>query len=165
MDLHCSMALSSSLKLTSSEAAAISSCRGVSGDCSKNSTAGTTYQSSLVILEIFEPLVDGFSCGLMHIMRLRVTIDDVKLVPSGVWNMPALPSNSLVGRPEPEIAPGRGEAGERPWPMPEGGRAEPGPMEARKLGDLPLALPAGPGEGLGLGGACSEDMIWDVCCV
>ena len=74
-------------------------------------------------------------------------------VPSGVWNKPALPSNSLVGRPAPEIAPGRGEAGERPWLMPEGGRAAPGPMEARKLGDLPLALPAGPGEGLGLGGA------------
>ena len=61
--------------------------------------------------------------------------------------MPALPRSSLVGR-----APlGRGEEGGRgPW-LPTG-RAEVGPMEARKLGDLPPALP-GEGETEGLGGA------------
>lgn len=64
--------------------------------------------------------------------------------------MPALPKSSLVGLPAPEIPPGRGEAGDRPAPSAEG-RAE-GPMEARKLGDLPLTLPRGPGEGEGLGG-------------
>lgn len=65
--------------------------------------------------------------------------------------MVALPKSSLVGLPTPEIAPGRGEAGERPCAATLG-RAEDGPIEARKLGDRPPALPGGPGEGLGLGG-------------
>ena len=61
--------------------------------------------------------------------------------------MPAPPKSSLVGR-----APfGRGDAGGRP-PWEPTGRAEVGPMEARKLGDLPPALP-GEGDTLGLGGA------------
>ena len=66
--------------------------------------------------------------------------------------MPALPRSSLVGRAPPLVAPGRGEAGERP-PCEPRGRTEVGPMEARKLGDLPPALPPGAGDTLGLGGA------------
>ena len=65
--------------------------------------------------------------------------------------MPALPKSSLVGRAPFECAPGRGEAGARPCEPT--GRAEVGPMDARKLGDLPPALPPGAGETLGLGGA------------
>ena len=61
--------------------------------------------------------------------------------------------SSLVGRPAPATPPGRGEAGDRP-PVAMVGRAEDGPMDARKLGDLPLA---GPGDGVGLGGT-SDDM-------
>ena len=53
-----------------------------------------------------------------------------------------------MGRPAPETAPGRGEAGDRPC-VAIVGLEEVGPIEARKLGDLPLA---GPGEGVGLGG-------------
>lgn len=64
--------------------------------------------------------------------------------------MPALPNNSLVGLPTPETPTGRGDAGDKPW-LPTEGRVE-GPIDARKLGDRPLELPAGPGEGLGLGG-------------
>ena len=66
--------------------------------------------------------------------------------------MPAPPKSSLVGRAPPLVAPGRGDAGERPPWIPTG-RMEVGPMEARKLGDLPAALPPGAGETLGLGGA------------
>ena len=68
--------------------------------------------------------------------------------------MPALPKSSLVGRAPPLVAPGRGEAGERP-PWTPTGRAPVGPMEARKLGDLP----PGAGDTLGLGGA-RLDMFW-----
>ena len=71
--------------------------------------------------------------------------------------MPALPRSSLVGRAPPLVAPGRGEAGGRPCPPT--GRAEVGPMEARKLGDLPPALPGGAGETDGLGGA-RLDIVW-----
>lgn len=60
--------------------------------------------------------------------------------------MPEPLRSSLVGLPEPGTAPGRGDAGGMPIAE---GRDEVGPMEARKLGDLPLA---GPGEGVGLGG-------------
>ena len=68
--------------------------------------------------------------------------------------MPALPRSSLVGR-----APlGRGEAGGWP-PWEPTCRAEVGPMEARKLGDLPPALPGGAGETDGLGGA-RLDIVW-----
>jgi hypothetical protein len=59
-----------------------------------------------------------------------------------------------VGLPAPATAPGRGEAGDRPC-VAMVGREEVGPMEARKLGDLPLA---GPGEGVGLGGW--REAIW-----
>ena len=63
--------------------------------------------------------------------------------------MPALPRSSLVGRAPLDVAPGRGDAGERP----AGPMREVGPIEARKLGDLPPALPPGAGDTLGLGGA------------
>ena len=62
--------------------------------------------------------------------------------------------SSLVGLPAPDTAPGRGEAGDRPC-VAMLGLTEVGPMEARKLGDLPLA---GPGEGVGLGGTAREDI-------
>ena len=64
--------------------------------------------------------------------------------------MPGLPRSSLVGLPAPETPPGRGDAGGSPAPTAEG-RGD-GPIEARKLGERPWALPPGPGEGLGLGG-------------
>ena len=62
--------------------------------------------------------------------------------------MPEPLKSSLVGLPAPATAPGRGEASDRPC-VAMVGLEEVGPMEARKLGDLPLA---GPGEGVGLGG-------------
>ena len=65
--------------------------------------------------------------------------------------MPEPLKSSLVGLPAPATAPGRGEAGDRPC-VAMVGLEEVGPIEARKLGDLPLA---GPGEGVGLGG-CRE---------
>lgn len=55
--------------------------------------------------------------------------------------------SSLVGRPAPDIPPGRGEPDGMPWVAMFAG-LEVGPIEARKLGDLPLV---GPGEGVGLG--------------
>ena len=57
---HCSMALSSSLKLTSREAAAISSWGAMSHRT--ESSERTTHQRHLVVLESLEPLVDSFGC-------------------------------------------------------------------------------------------------------
>jgi hypothetical protein len=61
--------------------------------------------------------------------------------------MPVPLKSSLVGRPAPDTPPGRGEAGGIACVAMLAG-LEVGPIEARKLGDLPLA---GPGEGVGLG--------------
>ena len=71
--------------------------------------------------------------------------------------MPDPLRSSLVGLPAPETPPGRGEAGDRPC-VAMVGLEDVGPMEARKLGDLPPELPPGAGETLGLGGA-RPDMI------
>lgn len=72
---------------------------------------------------------------------------------SGVWNIPALPSSSLVGRP----LPGRGDVGG--LSCIGAGRPE-GPSDARAadLG-VPAPEPFGTGEGLGLVDGGRSDIV------
>jgi hypothetical protein len=100
-----------------------------------------TDQSSFVILKVLEPLIYCLGCGgkIPRCFRCGLGGEWQGILPSGVWNMPALPKSSLVGL-APEFPPGLGDGG---GIAPT--RAD-GPIEARCL----VSAPTGEGEGLGL---------------
>jgi len=113
---HCSMAPSSSLKLTSSEAAAISSCTEMSAE---RKAKEKTDKSGLVVLEVFEPLVESLCWRQGEDADGR---DEKRKGPSGVCNMPEPLRSSLVGL-APRGCAGRGDGvgigGAVVWHSPE----------------------------------------------
>lgn len=135
------MAVSSSLKLTSREAAAISSYR--KGQKHQMiSYQDSLYQSRFVILKVFKPKIKSLSYNTnQYVSSKALESNDA---PSGVWNIAPDPSSSLVGLAL-GIPPGRGEAGA--WAVPRAA----GPIDWR-VWALPFSCGPGEGEGLVDGG-------------
>ena len=86
------MAPSSSLKLTSREAAAISSWTEMSAEREKRKKK--TDKSGLIVLKVFEPLVESL-CWRQG--EDGDGIEKKRKGPSGVWKMPEPVRSSLVG--------------------------------------------------------------------
>lgn len=141
---HCSMALSSSLKLTSREAAAISSCSIISNCIHKKQAL--TYQRRLVILESLEPLVDGFGYGRASICEPNRSM--LALTLRGLEHASA--AQQLAGRPRAAILrtrAGRGGGQLRAY------RARGGAHGGAEVGGPAAAIAAGSGGDARAGGS------------